>query len=89
MLKRFQQYRPGAPAEGSASPPVHGQPGGGFDASRASRLDAWHRVSGQGAPDQYGALRPAGHPSGRDAAGGAEPLTTLAAALFGLSPDSQ
>lgn len=29
VLTRCQQYRPGAPAEGSASPPVQGQPGGG------------------------------------------------------------
>ena len=43
---------PGAPAEGSTSPPVQGQPGG------------------------------------MDTAGGAEPLTALAASLFGLSPDS-
>ena len=28
VLTRCQQYRPGAPAEGSASPPVQGQPGG-------------------------------------------------------------
>ena len=61
VLTRCQQYRPGAPAEGSASPPVHGQPGGGFDASRASRLDAWHRVSGQGTP--VGTLYPAGSPA--------------------------
>jgi len=35
-----------------------------------------------------GALHPAGQ-SGSGAAGGAEPLAALAAALFGLSPDSQ
>ena len=28
VLTHCQQYRPGAPAEGSASPPVQGQPGG-------------------------------------------------------------
>lgn len=28
VLAACQQYRPGAPAEGSASPPVQGQPGG-------------------------------------------------------------
>lgn len=28
VLAHCQQYRPGAPAEGSASPPVQGQPGG-------------------------------------------------------------
>lgn len=53
VLTRCQQYRPGAPAEWSASPPVQSQPGS------------------------------------RGAAGGAEPLAALAAAFFGLSPDSQ
>ena len=76
-----------APADGSASPPVQGQPGGGFDASRARRLVIWHRVSGQGAP--AGTLYPAGQSGSRSAAGGAEPLAATAAALFGLSPDSQ
>lgn len=28
VLARCQQYRPGAPADGSAPPPVQGQPGG-------------------------------------------------------------
>lgn len=32
---------PGAPAKGSASPPVHGQPGGGLDAFHAQRLAVW------------------------------------------------
>ena len=27
VFTRYQQYRPGTPAEGSASPPVQGQPG--------------------------------------------------------------
>lgn len=40
----------------------------------------------QGAP--AGTLHPAGQSGGRDAAGGAEPLTATAVALFGLSPDS-
>ena len=44
-------------------------------------------VSGQGAP--AGTLCPAGQSSSRSAAGGAEPLTALAASLFGLSPDIQ
>lgn len=38
VLTACQQYRPGAPAEGSASPPVQGQPGGllpGIDGQRA------------------------------------------------------
>ena len=52
VLTHCQQYRPGAPADGSASQPVQGQS------------------------------------SSRSAAGGAEPLAALAAALFGLSPDS-
>ena len=38
VLTRCQQYRPGAPAEGPASPPVQGHPGGGFDASSARRI---------------------------------------------------
>lgn len=63
---------PGASAEGSASPPVQGQPGG--------------LQSGTG---QSGTLRPAGQSSSQGAAGGAKPLAALAAALFGLSPDSQ
>lgn len=37
---------PGAPAEGSASPPVQGQPGGGLDASHARRLAIWHPPPG-------------------------------------------
>ena len=32
---------PCAPADGSTSPPVQGQPGGGFDASHARRLTIW------------------------------------------------
>ena len=52
----------------------------------ARRLAVWHRVSSQGTP--AGALYPAGQSSDRGAAGGAEPLAALAAALFGLSPDS-
>jgi hypothetical protein len=59
----------------------------GLDASHARRLAIWHRVSGQGAPGQSGTLHPAGQSSGRNAAGGAEPLAAIAAALFGLSPD--
>ena len=43
-------------------------------------------VSGQSAP--AGTLHPAGQSSSRSAAGGAELLAALAAALFGLSPDS-
>lgn len=87
-LTACQQYRPGAPAEGSASPPVQGQLGGGLDASHARRLAIWHRVSGQGAPGQSGTLHPAGQSRSMGAAGGAEPLTATAVAFFGLSPDS-
>lgn len=61
-----------ASPSGSASPPVQGQPGGGFDASHARRLAIWHCVSGQDAP--AGTLYPAGQPSSKCAAGGAEPL---------------
>lgn len=46
-------------------------------------------VSCQGAPGLPDALHPAGQSSSRDAADGAEPLAACAAALFGLSPDSQ
>ena len=77
---------PGAPADWSVSPPVQGQPSVGFDASRARRLEAWHRVSGHGAPACT--LYRAGQFSDRDAAGGTEPLTAAAVPLFGLSPDS-
>ena len=44
-------------------------------------------ISGQGAPGKSGTIRPAGQSSGRDAAGGAEPLTATAVSLFGLAPD--
>lgn len=67
VLTYCQQYRPCAPAEGSASPPVQGQPGG--------------LRSGTG--QQSGrTLHPAGQSSSRSAAGGAEPLAATAAALF-------
>ena len=66
---------PGAPAEGSASPPVQGQPGSVSILLTPGGL-------------QSGTLHPAGQSSSRGAAGGAEPLAALAAALFGLSPDS-
>ena len=46
-------------------------------------------VSGQGAPGQPGALHQEEQSSGKGAEGGAEPLAALAAAFFGLSPDSQ
>ncbi len=78
VLTRCQQHRPGAPAEGSARRSL--------DASRARRLEVWHRVSGQGG--RSGALHPAGQSSSRGTAGGAEPLAASAASLFGLSPDS-
>lgn len=47
VLTRYQQYRPGAPAEGSASPPVQGQPGEISNTSHARRLVIWHRSAGQ------------------------------------------
>ena len=55
---------PSAPADGSAPPPVQGQPGGGLDTSHARRLAIWHYVSGQGASGQPGTLHPAGQSSG-------------------------
>jgi hypothetical protein len=55
-----------------------------LDASHARRITIWHRVSSTGST-----LHPAGQTSGRDTAGGAEPMAALAASLFGLSPDSQ
>lgn len=74
VLTRCQQYRSGAPAEGSASPPVHGQPGG------------WRSGTGQ----QSGrTLHPAVQSGSRSGAGSAEPLAATAASLFGLSPDNQ
>lgn len=60
------------------------QPGGGFDASHARRLEVWHRVSGKPST-----LHQAGQSSSKCAAGGAEPLTAATVSLFGLSPDSQ
>ena len=77
---------PCSPADWSAYPPAQAHPGGGFDASRARRLETWHRVSGHGAP--AGTIYPAGQSSSRSAAGGAEPLAAAAVPLFGLSPDS-
>lgn len=62
------------------------KPGGGLYTSHARRLAVWHRVSGQAG--RSSALHPAGQSSGKDAAGGAEPLAATAASLFGLSPDS-
>lgn len=73
VLTRCQQHRPGAPAEGSASPPVQSQPGG--------------LQSGTGSAVRPGILAPSTR-RGSPAAGGAEPLAALAASLFGLSPDS-
>lgn len=71
VLTRYQQYRPGAPAEGSTSPPAQGQSGGGLDTSHARRLAVWHRVS----------LAPSTR-RGSPAAGGAKPLAALAASRF-------
>ena len=88
VLTRCQQYRPGAPAEGSASPPVQGQPGYGLDTSHARRLAIWHRASSQGAPGQPGTLHPAEKSSRRGATSRAELLTAVAVSLFGLSPES-
>ena len=86
VLTRCQQYRLGAPAEGSASPPVQGQPGGISMLSTPGGLQ-----SGTGSAVRAGGLAPStrrGSPAAGSAAGGAEPLAALAASLFGLSPDS-
>lgn len=53
MLTRCQQYRPGAPAEGSASPPVQGQPGG---ISMLPTPGGWR--SGTGSTVRAGGLAP-------------------------------
>lgn len=76
VRKSLASAASGAPAEGSASPPVQGQPGG---VSMLPEPGGW----------RSGTFHPAGQSSGRSAAGGAEPLAALAAFLFGLSPDSQ
>ena len=59
VLTHCQQYRPGAPAEGSARR--------GFDAFHARRLEAWHRDSGQGG--RSGTLHPAGQSSNKGRGG--------------------
>lgn len=63
-------------ADGSASPPVQGQPGG-LQSGTGSTVD-------QG---RAGTLAPSTR-RGSPATGGAEPLTATAVSLFGLSPDS-
>ena len=78
---------PGAPAEGSAPPPVQGQPGGVSMLPTPGGLQ-----SGTGSAVRAGGLAPStrrGSPATGSAAGGAEPLAATAASLFGLSPDSQ
>ena len=87
VLTRCQQYRPGAPAEGSASPSVQGQPGGVSILPTPSGLQ-----SGTGSAVRAGILAPStrrGSPAAGARRGGAEPLAATAAFLFGLSPDSQ
>jgi len=66
---------PGAPAEGCSVSTCTGS---------ARRLAVWHRVSSQGAP--AGTLHPAGQSSGKNAAGGAEPLTAAAVSFSGFRP---
>lgn len=68
---------PGAPAEGSASPPVQGQPGGGLAP-----------VSSQSTPGQSGTLHPAGQSSGRGTAWRRGTIGGYRRIFFGLSPDS-
>lgn len=54
VLTRCQQYRPGAPAEGSASPPVQGHPGGWRSGTgQQSGRTGWHNPPG-GAVQQQG-----------------------------------
>lgn len=73
---------PGAPAEGSASPPAHGQPGG-----VSMLLTPGGLRSGTG--QQSGrTLHTAGQSSSMGAAGGRNHWRLAAASLFGLSPDS-
>ena len=87
VLTHCQQYRPGAPAEGSASPPAQGQPGGVSIPPTPGGLR-----SDTGSVIRAGDLAPStrrGNPATGGAAGGAEPLAATAASLFGLSPDSQ
>ena len=77
---------PGAPVERSASPPAQGQPGG---VSMLPTPDGLQ--SGTGSAVRAGSLAPStrrGSPAVGSRASGAEPLAALAAALFGLSPDS-
>ena len=80
VLTRCQQHRPGAPAEGSASPPVQGQPGGGLDASHVRRLAIWHRSAVRTHP--AGTLYPAGQSSGvrRGTSGGSRRISFRALA---------
>lgn len=77
---------PGAPAEGSASPPAQGQPGGVsmFPTPGGLRSGTGSAVRA----GRSGTLHPAEQSISRGAAGGAEPLAASAASLFGLSPDS-
>lgn len=49
VLTRYQQHKPGAPAEGSASPPVQGQPGGfrsGTGQQSGRTGSVWHPLPG-------------------------------------------
>lgn len=80
VLTHCQQYRPGAPAEGSASPPVQGQPGGVSIPPTPGGLRSC-TGSARHTP-------PGGAVQRQSAAGGAEPLAATAASFFGLSPDS-
>lgn len=49
VLTRYQQHKPGAPAEGSASPPVQAQPGGfrsGTGQQSGRTGSVWHPLPG-------------------------------------------
>lgn len=67
VLTVCQQYRPGAPAEGSASPPVYGQPGG--DSILPTPGD-WRSGTGSAVQGvRSGTLHPAGQSSGKGRGG--------------------
>lgn len=56
VLTRCQQYRPGAPAEGSTSPPAQSQLDGVSIPLTPSGWKVWHRVSSQDAGGRRGTI---------------------------------
>lgn len=71
VLTHCQQYRPGAPAEGSASPPVQGQPGG---VSMLPTPGGWRSGTGP-AVNQGGAVQRQGHGGRRGTIGGSRRIS--------------